>query len=68
MIAEVCQTHPVVALRVVDLVEHPEVAVQYGVRSTPAIAINGELAWDGVPSTQALRERLEESLRRREET
>jgi len=68
VIAQVRRVHPEVALREVDLVAHPEVAVKYGVRSTPAIAINGELAWQGVPSAQALRERLEVSLRRREET
>jgi hypothetical protein len=59
-------THPAVALREVDLVKHPEVAVKYGVRSTPAIAIDGALAWQGIPSAQAFRERL--SLRRGEET
>jgi hypothetical protein len=47
---------------------HPEVAVKYGVRSTPALAIDGELAWEGIPSAPVLRERLEASLRRRGET
>ena len=58
------------ALEVIAQVRHthPEVAVKYGVRSTPAIAINGALAWQGVPLAQALRERLEVSLRRGEET
>lgn len=68
VIAQVRQAHPEVALREVDLVAHPEVAVKYGVRSTPALAIDGELAWQSVPSAQALRERLEVALRRREET
>lgn len=68
VIAQVRQAHPEVALREVDLVAHPEVAVKYGVRSTPAIAIDGALAWEGVPSAQALRERLEASLRGSEET
>jgi len=68
VIAQVRQTHPEVALCEVDLVAHPEVAVKYGVRSTPAIAIDGALAWQGVPSAPALRERLEASLRRHEET
>jgi thioredoxin-like negative regulator of GroEL len=67
VIEQVRHTHPGVALREVDLVAHPEVAVKYGVRSTPAIAIDGALAWQGIPSAQALRERLEASLRRREE-
>jgi hypothetical protein len=68
VIDQVRHIHPEVALREVDLVAHPEVAVKYGVRSTPAIAIDGELAWQGIPSAQALRERLEASVRRREET
>ena len=68
MIDQVRHTHPEVALHEVDLVAQPEVAVKYGVRSTPAIAIDGALAWEGIPSAQALRERLEASLRRREET
>jgi thioredoxin-like negative regulator of GroEL len=68
VIAQVRQAHPEVALREVDLVAHPEVAVKYGVRSTPAIAIDGALAWEGIPSAPALRERIEASLRRREAT
>jgi hypothetical protein len=68
VIDQVRHTHPEVALREVDLVAHPEVAVKYGVQSTPALAIGGALACEGVPSAQALRERLEASLRRREET
>ena len=68
MIDQVRHIHPEVALREVDLVAHPEVAVKYGVWSTPAIAIDGALAWQGIPSAGALRERLEAHLRRREET
>jgi len=57
------QAHPEIELREVDLVEHPEIGVKYGVLSTPAIAIDGELAWEGVPSAPALRERIEAHLR-----
>jgi protein-disulfide isomerase len=64
VIAQLRQAHPEIALREVDLVEHPEVAVQYGVLSTPAPIINGELVWEGVSSVQALRERIEASLQR----
>ena len=63
VIAQLQQVHPAIRVREVDLVEHPEVAVQYGVVSTPALAINGELVWEGVPSAQALRQRLEAALR-----
>jgi hypothetical protein len=68
VIDQVRHIHPEVALREVDLVAHPEVAVKYGVRSTPAIAIDGALAWQGIPSAPALRERLEAALRRSGET
>ena len=68
VIDQVRHIHPEVALHEVDLVVHPEVAVKYGVRSTPALAIDGELAWEGIPSAPVLRERLEASLRRRGET
>ncbi len=61
-IAQVRQAHPEIELHEVDLAEHPEVAVQYGVLSTPAIAINGELVWEGIPSAQALREHIEAYL------
>jgi Thioredoxin domain len=67
VIAQLSQAHHEVALREVDLVEHPEVAVKHGVLSTPAITINGALAWQGVPSAQALPERLEAALRRGED-
>ena len=64
VIAQMRQAHPEIVLREVDLVEHPEVAVKYGILSTPALAINGELACEGVPSAQALWDRLEAYLRR----
>jgi len=63
-IAHIRQAHPEIELREVDVVVHPEVAVRYGVMSTPAIAVNGELVCEGVPSAQALRERLETYLPR----
>jgi len=42
----------------IDIVEHSEVAVRYGVMATPAIAINGRLEFTGVPREVALRARL----------
>jgi len=66
VIAHMRQVHPEIRLQEVDLVEHPEVAVKYGVLSVPAITINGELAWVGVPSAPALRQRLEAYLQREE--
>ncbi len=39
----------------VDITEHPEAAVKYGVMFMPAIAINGRLAFTEIPSKADLR-------------
>ena len=52
--AEVPDLH----LEEVDISEHPEVAVKYRVMATPAIAINGRLAFTGVPREANLRRAL----------
>ena len=49
---------PDLVLQIVDITERPEVAVKYRVMSTPAIAINGRLAFTGVPREAALRRAL----------
>ena len=49
---------PDLKLQIVDITEHPEVAVKYLVMSAPAIAINGCLAFTGIPREEALRARL----------
>ena len=43
---------------------HPEVAVKYRVLATPAIAIDGQLAFTGVPREEALRARLDAAAAR----
>lgn len=63
MIARASATYPEIRLEEVDVAAHPEVAVRYGVMATPAIAIDGQLAFQGVPSEDALLARLA-SLRR----
>jgi hypothetical protein len=45
-------------LREVDITQRPDVAVGYGVLSTPAIAINGRLEFQGVPREEAFLARL----------
>jgi len=40
---------PDLRLEEVDITEHPDVAVRYRIMATPAIAINGRLAFTGVP-------------------
>lgn len=42
----------------VDVIQRPEVALKYRVMSVPAIAINGELAFAGVPREEELRKQL----------
>jgi hypothetical protein len=58
VIESVRATLPDVALKIVDVSLAPEVAVKYGVTATPAIAINGQLAFRGIPRENALRARL----------
>jgi glutaredoxin len=41
-----------------DLLEHPEVAVEYRIWRTPALIINGELAFTGTVKEPALRKKL----------
>jgi hypothetical protein len=42
----------------------PDVAVKYRVMATPAIAIDGQLAFTGVPREEAFRARLEAAVAR----
>lgn len=51
-----------IQVREINLVEHPEVAVKYGVMATPALVINGRLEFTGVPKEKKLKERLEALL------
>ena len=46
---------PDLHFREVGITEHPEVAIKYRVMFTPAIAINGGLAFTGVPREAELR-------------
>ena len=39
----------------IDITEHPEMGVKYRVMFTPAIVINGRLAFTGVPREAELR-------------
>lgn len=53
---------PEISFHEIDLTEHPEVAVKYGVMATPALVINGRLEFTGVPKEKRLRERIEALL------
>lgn len=48
--------------REVDVLDDMERAVELGVLSTPAIAIDGELLFTGSPSEKALRDAVEAAL------
>ncbi len=50
--------------REVDVLDDMERAVELGVLSTPAIAIDGELVFTGTPSEKALRQAVEDRLKR----
>ena len=62
-IARVRQEVPDLEMEVVNLADHPELAVKYRVMTTPAIAINGVLAFSGTPKEADLRQRLLEAAR-----
>ena len=57
---------PDLRLEEVDITEHPGVAVRYRVMATPAIAINGRLAFTGAPREADLRRALREIQMRRD--
>jgi thioredoxin 1 len=44
-----------------DLLEQPELAAEFGIWSTPALIINGELAFTGAVKEVALRQKLAEA-------
>jgi hypothetical protein len=63
VIGSIRAIHGDVALKIVDASLAPEVAVKYGVTATPAIAINGQVAFRGVPAADALAERVRNTMR-----
>jgi hypothetical protein len=54
---------PDLTMEVINLAEHPEVAVKYRIMAAPAIAINGALAFSGTPKEADLRRRLLKAAR-----
>ena len=49
-----------VEYREISLIDHPDVAVKYGIMGTPAVIINGKLEFEGNPKEEKLRKKLEE--------
>ncbi len=64
LVEKMGQDLPGLSYRVVDLVVSPELGVKYGVLSTPAIAINGKLAFSGIPKEKKLRKKLKDEFKR----
>ena len=50
--------YPELEVRELNLAEHPEIGPRYALVSTPAIVVNGQLEFRGVPREHALLERL----------
>ncbi len=53
------EKHPEIVYETIDISVEPEVAIKYRVLTTPAVAINGNLEFKGVPSEARLREKIE---------
>jgi len=50
---------------IIEAYENPDIADRYGVMSVPAIAINGEMEFIGVPSEEELLAKISEAPRRK---
>lgn len=50
------------SFRLIDVLEELDYAVALGVVCTPAVAIDGKLAFSGLPADEVLRQRLQECL------
>ena len=51
---------PELRVEKIDLMEHPEIAVSYGVMMSPTLVINGKVVFTGAVSEDQLRAKLEE--------
>lgn len=58
MIEEIQPDFPDLKVEMINLMEHPELAVKYGVMVSPAIIINEKVAFLGGAREDQLRERL----------
>lgn len=55
--------YPEVEVEAIDITERPELAVKYGLMSTPGIVINGQLNASGVGDEQRLRKLLDDAIK-----
>ena len=49
---------PDLSVEKIDMIEHPEVSMQYRILSAPGVVINGKLEFVGAPKEKQLREKL----------
>lgn len=47
-----------VAIKEINIAEHPEIAVKHGIMSTPAIIINGKLAFTSTPKLDEFKKHI----------
>lgn len=45
-----------------DIVKNPDKLIKFGIMTTPAIIINGKLAFEGVPNKDKLKKKIREAL------
>jgi thiol-disulfide isomerase/thioredoxin len=63
VVEQIGQEIPGLSYRAVDVTDSPEIGTRYGILSTPAIVVNDQLAFRGVPKEKALRKMLESMKR-----
>ena len=51
-----------VVVKETDITKDPSRLVQLGIMGTPAVLVNGKLAFEGVPDERKLREKIESCL------
>jgi thioredoxin 1 len=61
---KVAQATPRIDWREIDIAKNPHRAVEVGVISTPAVAIDGELLFKSMPTVAALRKAIEARARK----
>ncbi|GEM_PF-2734508 len=68
MLDWVRDTFPGAQIEEIDLTEQPKAAAKYGLLGGPAVSINGELAFRGVPREEWFKQRVTEIARTPERT
>ncbi len=64
MIEKARRQHPDLSVVEIDITEQPQVAIDYGIVRTPALAINGVLAFRGVPNESEFQTKVESEVRK----